>query len=80
VWRLAEANQAGNVSHRNRRLLDQQLRAHVQPPCLQVLAKGALAELLVDAAQLSGRAGQRPRDACQRQRPAVVARDDQPCL
>ncbi len=51
--RLAKADQSGNVTHGDRRLLDQQLCGDVQTAREQVLAEGALAELRVGARHLT---------------------------
>jgi hypothetical protein len=75
VRRLAVADDTRDVAHRDRRLLDQQLRGGPHAAHQQVLAKRGLPELGIGARQLPRRAGERPRDALERERAAVVARD-----
>jgi hypothetical protein len=74
--RLAKAHEPRHVAHRDRGLLDQQLRGHVQAARNQILAEGDLAELGIGARELTRRAGQRPGDPLERQRTPVVASDD----
>jgi hypothetical protein len=66
VRRLAKADQPGDVAHRDRRLLDQQLRRYFESACEQILAKGHLAELRICARQLARRARQCPRHLIER--------------
>jgi hypothetical protein len=76
VRRLAVANQARHVAHRDRGLIREQLRRDRHAPREQVLLEARVAELRVGALQLPWRARHRARDHRQRQRPAVMARDD----
>jgi hypothetical protein len=73
--RLTKADQSGHVAHRDRRLLDQQLRGDVQAACEQILAEAHLAELRVGARHLAWRAGKRPGDLLQRQGTPIMASD-----
>jgi hypothetical protein len=75
--RLAKADQSGDVAHGDRRLLDQQLRGHLQAAREQILAEAALAELRIGARHLTRRAGKRTGNLLKRQRTPVVASDDQ---
>jgi hypothetical protein len=75
VRRLTVADDAGDVAHGDRGLLDQKLRRRAHAPRQQILAEGALAELRVGARQLPRRTGERAGDPIERQRAAVVARD-----
>jgi hypothetical protein len=75
VRRLAVADDARDVAHGDRRLLDQELRSGPHAARQQVLAERGLPELGVGARQLPRRAGERPRDVLERERAAVVARD-----
>ena len=76
VRRLAVADQAGDVAHRDRPLLDQQLGRRRHPPGEQILLEGDLPELRIRALQLTGRAGQSAGHHGKRQLPAIVARDN----
>jgi hypothetical protein len=78
VRRLAVAHQPRHVAHGDRRLLGQQLRGHPHAPRLQVLLETRLAELRVGALQLARRARHGASHTAERQRLAVVARDDHP--
>jgi hypothetical protein len=49
---LTVADKAGHVAHRDRLLLDQQLRGDSHTPRQQVLAKGCLPELSVGTRHL----------------------------
>lgn len=75
---LSIANQTAHVGHRDRGLIDQEIRRHAHPPREQILAEGPLAELRIGALELAGRAGQRPGHQLQGQLLAIVARDDHP--
>jgi hypothetical protein len=75
--RARVAHQPPHVADRDRPLLAQQLRGDRHPPRVQVLVEG-VAELRVRALQLPGRGRQRPRDRRERQRAAIVTRDDHP--
>jgi hypothetical protein len=75
VRRLAVSDKAGDIAHRDRRLLDQQLRGRTHAAHQQVLAEACLAELRVRTRHLPRRARERPRDAIERERTAIVARD-----
>jgi hypothetical protein len=50
---LAIADETRDVAHRDRRLLDQQLRSDRQPPREQILAKRRVSDLRVRALDLS---------------------------
>ena len=56
VRRLAVADQARDIAHRDRPLLDQQLGRGGHPPREQILLEGHLAELRIGALQLPRRA------------------------
>jgi len=75
VCRLRVSHQPGDVCHRDRRLLDEQLRGGLHATSSQILAEGGLAELAVHALELARRAAQRGRQPLQRQVAAVVGRD-----
>jgi hypothetical protein len=79
VRRLAVTDQPRHVTHRDRRLLGQELRRDRHAPRQQVLAKARLAELPVSALQLARRARYGTRHRVQRERLAIVARHDHPC-
>jgi hypothetical protein len=53
VWRLPESDEPGHVAHRDRGLLDQQLRGDVQTAREQILAEGDLAKLGVGPCELA---------------------------
>jgi hypothetical protein len=76
VRRLAIADEPRDVAHGDRRLLGEELCGRGHPPPEQVLVKAQLAELRVSALDLSRRARKRGGDRGERQRLAVVARDD----
>jgi hypothetical protein len=76
VRRVAVADEPRDVAHRDRRLLGEQLRRGRHAPRVQVLVEAQLAELRVRALDLPRRARHRTGDLCERQPPAVVARDD----
>jgi len=50
---VAKSNQPCHVAHRYRRLLDQQLCCHAQAACEQILVEAHLAELRIDACELT---------------------------
>jgi hypothetical protein len=75
VRRLAVADDARDVAHWDRRLLDQKLRGGPHTARKQILTERGLPELGIGARQLPRRAGERPRDALERELAAVVARD-----
>src|ERR1700731_2364053 len=62
VRSLAVADQARDVRNGDRRLLDQQLGRRRHAAREKILAEADLAELLIRALQLTGRAGKGPRD------------------
>jgi hypothetical protein len=74
--RLTKSHKPRNVAHRDRRLLDQQLRGDVQATREQILTEGDIAELGIGAGELAWRAGQSPGDLLERQRSPVVTSDD----
>jgi hypothetical protein len=76
VRRLAIADEPRDVAHGDRRLLGKQLRSRGHSPPEQVLLEAQLAELLICTLDLSRRAGERTCDMGERQRQAVVTRDD----
>jgi hypothetical protein len=76
VRRLAIADQPRDVAHGDRRLVAQQLRRRGHAPRAQLLLERRVAELGERALHLPRRAGHRARHHRQRQRAAVVARDD----
>jgi hypothetical protein len=75
VRRLPVSDQPRDISHGDGGLLDQQLRRRAHAPHLQVLAEAELSELRVGARDLPGRTGERPGDAVERERAAIVARN-----
>jgi hypothetical protein len=74
---VAIADQAPDVTDRDRALLDQQLRGDRHPPREQVLVE-AVPELRIRTLQLPGRGRQRTGDRGEGQRAAVVTRDEHP--
>jgi hypothetical protein len=75
VRRLAVPHEPRDVAHRDRGLLDQQLRGDAQPAGEQILAEAHFPELRVRSRDLARGARERPRHPLQRQRLAVVAGD-----
>ncbi len=78
VRSLAVAHEARHVLHRDRALLDQQLRPHLHATSQQILAEGHLPELRIRALELARRARERTRDHRQGELEAVVTRDHHP--
>jgi hypothetical protein len=76
VRRMTVADEPCDIAHRDRRLLREQLRRSRHAPRVQVLVEAQLAELRVRTLDLARRARHRARDLCERQPPAIVARDD----
>jgi hypothetical protein len=80
MGRLAKADQPRHIAHGDRRLLDQQLRGDIQTAAQQILAKGPLSKLPIDTGKLARRAAKRASDFIERQRPPVMACDDDTSL
>ncbi|HEY2571204.1 MAG TPA: hypothetical protein VGI27_07015 [Solirubrobacteraceae bacterium] len=78
VRRLAVADEPRHVAHRDRRLLGQEPRRDRHASRLQVLVEARLAELRIRALQLARRARHGARNSAERERLAVVARNDHP--
>jgi hypothetical protein len=76
VRRVAIADELRYVAHAERRLLGEQLCGRGHAPCEQILVKARLAELRIRALDLARRARHGRGDRGERQRAAVVARDD----
>jgi hypothetical protein len=73
---VAIADEARDVVHRERALLNQELRADRQAPRAQILAEARVAELLIRTLDLAGRARQRAGNDRECQLAPVVACDD----
>jgi hypothetical protein len=77
VRRLAVPDDARDVAHGDRRLLDQKLRGGPHTARKQVLAERGLPELGIGARKLPRRARERLSDVLERKRATVVARNRQ---
>jgi hypothetical protein len=75
---LPVADEARDMVHRDRRLLDQQLGGRGHAPRKEILLEGVLTKPRVRTLQLTRRARQRRGHLGERQLAAVVTRDDNP--